>query len=156
MTKKIKVGRNHYAIVDEDIYEYLNKFKWHYKEGYATATVRMHRLIIPVNNGEIIDHINHDRLDNRKTNLRACKRINNGWNRSINKNNKSGYKGVYWDKKAKKWKAQIAFCKKKLNLGRYFDKISAATAYNISAKKLFGKFANINVLGEGGGICEKI
>src|SRR2546430_16319669 len=98
--RKIKLTRGKYALVDLVDYEWLSQWKWYCSaRGYAARrlypenkVVYMHRVIIP--EGEEVDHINHDKLDNRKSNLRPCTHKQNLRSRGLNKNNKSGYKGV--------------------------------------------------------------
>lgn len=76
--KKILLNNNNYAIVDDEDFEFLNKFNWHKSEtGYAVRcekrkTIRMHRLIVNCPDDMLVDHINGNRLDNRKQNLRIC------------------------------------------------------------------------------------
>ncbi len=100
----------------------------------------MHHGYLP----EVLDHINRDRVDNRTDNLREATASENSQNQSMYKNNKSGFKGVSWFKRDKKWVAQIKIDGKKKHLG-YFDcKVEAAIAYNEAAIKHHGEFANIN------------
>lgn len=92
-----------------------------------------------------IDHINGNPFDNRKENLRLCTHSQNMYNRGKHKNNKSGFKGVYWDKNKKKWMTQICFNHKKIVCSSN-SKIDAAKKYNELAYKYHGKFARLNVL----------
>lgn len=90
MTCSIKVGKNATALVDDDVHEFISLFKWHQTSGgYGThkRLKTMHRFIwtntmgaIPA--GMVIDHINHDRLDNRIDNLRCVDQQTNIWNRT--------------------------------------------------------------------------
>lgn len=101
----------------------------------------MHYGKIPINR---IDHINCIPSDNRIINLRECTQSQNSANSLYRSNNKSGYKGVSWHKKSKKWAAQIGFNMKVIKLG-YFDDIEeAAQSYSLAAKKYFGDFAKTN------------
>ena len=91
----------------------------------------------------IIDHINHDITDNRKINIRECTASQNGMNRKIGKNNKSGYKGVIWHKAHNLWMAQITVNKKIYFLG-YFKKLENAVNARLDAeKKHFGEFSYV-------------
>ena len=108
------------------------------------TTRPLHRLLMDPPKGMVIDHINHNGLDNRRENLRICTRAENSRNRGKQKNNTSGYKGVCWYKRDKKWRAQIKKDSKKIHIG-YFDIIEdAARAYDAKAKELFGEFAHLN------------
>jgi hypothetical protein len=88
-----------------------------------------------------IDHINCDKSDNRLENLRCATRHENQRNAPIAKNNRSGYKGVYWNKSLKKWVAQIKTGGKNSSLGGFKTAAEASAAYEIEARKLFGAFA---------------
>jgi len=126
--KKIKLTKNRYALVDAEDFDYLSQWKWQYGlVGYAYRSldkktkVYMHRCINKTPKGKFTDHINRDKLDNRKTNLRTVTGMENGRNRGKNKNNTSGYKGVSWDKSKKSWLAHIKVNYKLLFLGRFKD-----------------------------------
>lgn len=88
-----------------------------------------------------VDHINGDKHDNRWANLRAATRQQNQFNRAARKDNTSGAKGVYFDKRSGKWAAQIRHNGKRLNLGLHADVASAAKAYEEASKVLHGEFA---------------
>lgn len=95
-----------------------------------------------------MDHINRDKTDNMWTNLRECDVSKNNANKSRQKNNTSGYKGVGWFKRDEKWRAVIQYKGKYIHIG-YFDcKHEAARAYNKKALELFGEFAHLNVIEE--------
>lgn len=104
----------------------------------------LHRAIMKAKPHELVDHINHDKLDNRKRNLRIATKAQNSQNSLICINNKSGYKGVSWHKVAKKWAVYITIKGKSTYLGLFTDKKQAAMAYNISASEHFGEFAKLN------------
>lgn len=91
-----------------------------------------------------IDHINGDRSDNRIANLRLASRVQNLANRQKQKDTSSKYKGVYWNKKEKKWKASIRTEGKKIHLGYFVSEELAAKAYDEAAKKLHGDYAKLN------------
>lgn len=87
---------------------------------------RLHRWLLDAPDGLVVDHINGDTLNNRLNNLRIVDYIANGQNRTrLNKNNKSGYRGVTWDKRFNKWFTQIQVNRKTINLGHY-DSIEEA------------------------------
>ncbi len=94
-----------------------------------------------------IDHVDRDPLNCRIANLRLATSAQNKFNKPKQANNKSGYKGVSWDKKNKQWVAQIAICGRQTNLGRFNRIENAALAYNFAAHEHFGHFAFFNKAG---------
>ena len=105
----------------------------------------MHQKIIEVPQGMVVDHINHDGMDNRGANLRAATYSENMYHRKKRSGAKqSKYKGIYWRKKNRKWQALITFERKRINLGYFRDEIEAAKAYDRAAKKYHGQFASLN------------
>lgn len=151
--KKIQTSKpNEFAIVDDEDYEYLNQWKWSYSNGYAIkrnqkSSIGMHRLILKVPNNMVIDHINHNRLDNRKENLRICSKKQNSYNQKWKKeNNYSKYKGVTWAKHTKRWKVSIKKDSKTKFLGYFNSEIEAAKKYNEAALTYFGEYAKLNII----------
>lgn len=125
----------------------LNQNNWLISsEGYIVAHggVKMHRLILPPKNSYITDHINGDRTDNRRVNLRYALPAENAANSTIGKNNTSGFKGVHKRTDSGKYRAYININKKRINLGTYESAEDAAEAYNEAALTYHGDFANIN------------
>ena len=156
--KQIPLTKGKFAIVDDEDYEELCKFKWHICNGYAAydpyysgkhaaitkKTFFMHRIIANAPEGMVVDHINGNELDNRRENLRVCTHAQNRRNHAKNNaNNKSGYNGVF---KAKddRFYAYITFNYKRFHIGSYRTAKDAAIAYNKKAKELFGEFARLN------------
>ncbi len=140
-----------YMLVDEADFITLSCYSWYLNRGYARARVAgtsrqiyAQRLLMPVGPGQEIDHINGNKLDNRRENLRSCTRSQNLANRRIAQVNSSGFKGVSFFKKSGKWTAQIRHNYKLKTLGEFECKLSAARAYDDAAKKLFGEFAQLN------------
>ena len=115
-------------------------------------TIFLHRIIAGAKCNEIVDHINCNKLDNRRCNLRICTVAENGRNRSKPKNNSSGYKGVSFVPKVKKWSARINIGGKDKYLGRYSEASEAAKAYDRAAIMYHGEYAHPNeyVSTEGG------
>lgn len=104
-----------------------------------------HRVIYAIFNNyipEIIDHIDTDRKNNKITNLRKVSASQNQFNRKINKNNRSGAKGIFWDEKRDEWVATIWKEKKIAYIGRFKNKKDAGEALIINRRKLHGEFAN--------------
>lgn len=153
--RKIPLTKGHFAIVDDEDYEELSKYKWYSSLGRAVrgipkgdnmAKIHMHRVIAQTPEGMDTDHINGDPLDNRRSNLRWATRSQNLSNKGMNRNNKSGFKGVFWFKNYKKWLATIRVDKKRIFLGYFKDKIEAAIAYNNAAIKYHNEFAKLNII----------
>lgn len=145
--KKVKLTQNKYAVVDDDDFERINKNKWYYcTTGYARRSkylpkykskgILMHREITKAKDDQLVDHINRDRLDNRKSNLRLVNDSLNGLNRKTQVNNTSGYRGVYWSKQKNKWQAVISIEKKRVHLGFFKDKKKAHIAYENKFNKV--------------------
>lgn len=138
-------------MVDDEDYEYLCNHTWCYHiEGYAQSRINknlilMHRFILNLNDTKIlIDHIDGNKLNNQKSNLRLSTPSTNQINRSIPKQNTSGYKGVCKIPNSEKWRARIMYKGKLHCLGSYIKKEDAAKAYNEAALKYFGDFAWLN------------
>lgn len=146
------ICENHYGdkfIIDKIDFGKVNKFNWFINSrGYIQSTDKkgllLHRLILNPQNDKQIDHINHNKIDNRRDNLRICTNQENQFNVRKKTNTSSKFKGVYWNKKIKKWVAKIGFNYKRIYLGMFNSEVDAAIAYNIKANELFGKFAEIN------------
>lgn len=103
---------------------------------------RMHRVILQCPKDAIVDHINHNGLDNRKCNLRICTNQENICNCLVPKNNKSGHKGIYWAKDRQKWTVQVTINNKTKYIGRYDNLENAIKARKEAAEKYYGEFAN--------------
>lgn len=134
--------------VDNEDFDYLKKIPWKMnKNFYACNTTYglMHRIITKCEKGKVVDHINHDTTDNRKSNLRICTNNFNSMNsRKIKLNKSSVYKGVSWYKRDGIWTSYIMISRKRIYLGRFKCEIEAAKAYDKKAKELFGEYAYLN------------
>jgi len=129
----IKLTQGYEAIVDDEDYKYLSQWKWHYNAGYAIrgiyvgtgrknrkmVKVLMHRVINKTPNGYDTDHINRNKLDNRKLNLRSVVRSFNIINSKLRKDNTYGVRGVFWNKSNNNWRSAISINNKKISLGSF-------------------------------------
>jgi len=150
--KIIKTKSGYEILIDDDDYRLVSQYKWHvYKDRniyYATsksngARIKMHRLILNAQPGEIVDHIDGNGLNNQKSNLRICTVQENIRNMKAILG-KSKYKGVSFKKNMKKWQANIGFNYKMLFIGYFQTQEQAAAAYDEVARALFGDYANLN------------
>lgn len=159
-----KRGEGLYVIVDDDDYELLIQFSWSLsRKGYAQAyipvkwkskytcgaNIQMQRMILwdSLNKGLFVDHINRNKLDNRRENLRVCSMYESNRNRGkiLFKRKQSivsEYKGVWWDKN--KWRCAITVNNEKIYIGRFKTEKEAAIAYNKAASFYFGEYACLN------------
>lgn len=119
-------GKGLYAIVDDDDYERLSKHSWCMDVGggypmtrHKTKAYRMHKMVMHAPKGMYVDHINRDKLDNRKSNLRIVTNSQNMLNTGMYSNNTSGHKGVVYHKRDKRWVAQVKLNYKNIILGRF-------------------------------------
>lgn len=157
MPKKIPLTQGKLATVDDADYEALIQFKWylttcgnhhyaarHTKRPEKRTMVYMHRAITSAPKGLEVDHINGDGLDNRRENLRVCTHGENLRNQGLQANNRSGYRGVSWSKKEKKWVTYIKVDNKRQFVGQFDEKENAARAYDEAARKYHGEFARTN------------
>lgn len=90
------------------------------------------------------DHINRNGLDNRRINLRAATAFQNLGNQALRSTNKSGYKGVNWNRLRRKWQGSIKIHGRSRHLGMFTDPVDAARAYNAAALEAWGEFAWLN------------
>ncbi len=147
--RRIPLGDGLYAYVDAADYDWLSRWTWSSVNGYAARNekgkiVYMHRQILQAPPGKIVDHFNHNKLDDTRPNLRLCLRHENQRNQRKKRGSLSKYKGVGYSKDRHKWYAQIKIMGKDIWLGYYKDEIEAARAYDRKAVELFGEFANLN------------
>lgn len=147
----------HECIVDDEYWHELTLQKWWMTgdDGYAQGHmnnkhVRMHVFLLAKKetslNLDFVDHINHNRLDNRMSNLRSATAKINNHNRKKKEGCSSEYIGVY--KSGLKWAACISIKGKSKYLGLYDDEIDAAKAYNKEAKIEFKEYANLNIFND--------
>jgi hypothetical protein len=158
--KLIPLTRGKFVMVDDEDYEYLNQWKWYATKSHITfyaerqqrlnpgiqpqkqKNIKMHRLIMNTSQNMQVDHIDHNGLNNQKSNLRNCTLSQNARNRKAR--GKSKYLGVYFYGE-NLFRADIRPSEHKtIHLGLFKSEIDAARAYDNEAKKYYGEFANLN------------
>lgn len=114
---------------------------------YNVVAGEMHRFIMGLTKEDkdrVVDHIDHDTLNNQRSNLRICTPQENSMNQSLQKGRTSRFKGVHFNTKRRRWVSSIKLDGKTTCLGLYSDEIEAAKRYDEEAVKLFGEFAFLN------------
>lgn len=140
-----------FALVDDNDFKRVSKYRWGlHSNGYVRAykgrnCIYLHRFIMKAKSGQTIDHINRNKRDCQKKNLRFCTQSQNNANKP-GPGGTSKYKGVNWDASRGKYLARIGLNGKGKNLGRFDNEVDAAKAYNEAALKYFGEFALLNDL----------
>jgi hypothetical protein len=147
MSRAICLSNGLAALVDIEDYDWLSTYSWYGANGYAQTkepgtnkNLYMHRLILGAASGELVHHRSEDTLDNRRSNLKLLAgnaehsvyhRMHDGWR----KRNRSGYRGVSYDKRAGKWRAQIhPPGQSKRHLGYFETPEQAARIYDSAAR----------------------
>lgn len=144
--KEIKLTSGMSTVVDDSDYEWLSRYKWSFdRYAYRTKQLpngrkrseRMHRLIMNPPVGMVVDHINGDKLDNRRENLRVVSQSVNARNIHNPKTKKvPAPQCVTWDEFRSKWKAQICVNYKKIWVGRFSTKEEAESAVNEALREV--------------------
>ena len=141
--KSEEIGR---ALIDIEDIDKVKNYRWCKHNGYARNNDigNLHRFIMNAPIEMEVDHINHNRLDNRKSNLRVVTHQQNNMNKATTKSNTSGYPGVYWYKSRSKWQVGIKVNYKQIFLG-YYDTLKEAIEVRKRAEiKYFGEYRNKN------------
>lgn len=164
MPKEIPLTRGHVAIVDDEDYADISRFKWcahtskrrdgtvktvYAKRNFVDVnrkriTVLMHREIARVPKNMQVDHVDGNGLNNTRANLRACTNMENQNNQRPKRVGSSMFKGVSWLKENQKWRAQIRINGKTRHVGLYATETEAAMAYDGAAIRWLGPFAHTN------------
>ncbi len=151
--RMIPLGDGHYAYVDAADYPELSKHTWRYENGYAARwekgkRILMHRQIMKPPAHMVVDHIDSNRANNCRSNLRVCTPAENQQNQRKRHGSRSRFKGVLFDKQRQKWFAVCQAGGKYHWRGYFDDEIEAARAYDRMAVELCGEFARVNFLKE--------
>jgi hypothetical protein len=156
--KKIQLKGKHgfgkeLLLDNQDYEDYKNLYLWVHKLGYIEVQLRLKanvwknyrlsRLIMDCPKGMVVDHINHNQLDNRRSNLRICTQSENNKNRRVHLNSKTGYKGIFSQTKGRYF-AQIKCNRKTYYLGTYSNIETARGVYDEKVKELHKEFAVLN------------
>jgi len=157
--KELQLTQGKVALVSDHRFEHLNQWKWYAckmgnkwyarrKEVWGGKSIILHRYIMGVTDPNIlVDHIDGDGLNCQDENMRLCTQAENLRNRGKTSKNTSGYKGVTWNKHAKKFNASITVKGLWKHLGLFTDAQEAARAYDQAAREYFGEFARPNLQG---------
>lgn len=154
----VPLTKGKFALIDEADASTVCQFLWschhtgyayrgEYKDG-KTKMVMLHRFLMDFPKGAEVDHVNGNRLDNRRSNLRLVTQQEQARNKMTRPTRKSPYKGVFWMRKNRKWQAQICDSGKIRYLGLHLSAEDAARAYNAAALETFGPHARLNVIPE--------
>jgi hypothetical protein len=142
---------------DLEDYNKIKDYCWYIDDdGYVRATtnkqsILIHRTILEIEDSDVcIDHPSHKKYDNRKSKLRIVTRALNNQNLSLNRNNKSGFAGVYYSKDRNKWRAYININKKRIYLGDYVEINDAIRVRKEAENKYYGEYSYDNSMQIGG------
>jgi len=145
------------ALVDDEDEGLVSGLSWYFQNGYAradlprpsNAKIYMHRLLLGQPIGLQVDHRNGNRLDNRRCNLRLASATQNAANSGPKPSNRSGFRGVSWFPRDRRWTVHIKVNGRAKNLGYFDDPVEAARVYDAAAVAAHGEFARLNFPGAG-------
>ena len=151
MTKNIILTDGKVAVVDDDVFDRLGAYRWVWDGRYVVRyerlapkkyqKIRLHREVNETPDGVETDHVDRDRLNNVRANLRDATHMQNMWNKPAYKTSKSGAKGVYWCPRTSRWRAEIRARGRRERLGYFLEISDAKKAYAAAARRLHGEFA---------------
>lgn len=153
--RRLKTSCNKIILIDDGIYNLVQQYKWRcVGAGYVSRnivlksgkqkTLYLHRYIMNAGKDQYVDHINGDKLDNRKINLRFCTPQQNHFNRPKSKGKfTSKYKGVSYAKNMKKWRARIRIDRKETLLGYFTSEFEAFKAYKKASINYHKEFSRL-------------
>lgn len=137
------------ALIDLDDVDKVKNRIWYMDNGYAKSNknksysaTKLHRFVTDCPDDMVVDHINHNGLDNRKSNLRICTQQQNTFNKNKRVNNTSGVAGVRWNKQNNKWRSTITYNGNHVHLGYYSDLETAIQARKNAEIEYFGEYKN--------------
>jgi hypothetical protein len=157
--REIPLTKGYVALVSDEDYERVSRFKWYADVGsqtvYGRRTIRnmdgkrtqlgMHRFVMGVTDPNIeVDHRDHNGLNNQQENLRVSSRSQNMSNTRKQQGTSSQFKGVSLERSRGKWQVVICVNKKQKHLGYFTDEVEAAMFYDDAARRHFGAFALTN------------
>ena len=136
-------------LIDADDVDRVSQFYWGISKGYIERKnaglkhIKLHQFLMgfTADDDYVIDHINRNPMDCRKENLRIVTWQQNAMNKSLQKNNKTGYTGVFFDNSKQKYVSKIGLNNKRIKLWSSDDPEPCAQAYNVASEFLFGDFA---------------
>lgn len=156
----VLLTRGYHALVSLEDIDRVSQIKWRVRidsdgrplavahkpgSGKRGKEITLHRFIVDAQPGQIVDHINGDTLDDRRSNLRVCRNAENIRNQRPHRDKRtSKLKGVYFQPSRRSFRAQITVDRRKINLGNYPTEVEAAHAYDNAARRHFGDFARLN------------
>jgi hypothetical protein len=147
----IPLTQGKFAIVDTADYEWLGKYHWNAMTSDNTTyafrkengkVIFMHREIMKPRKGQVVDHINHNGADNRRSNMRNCSKRENACNGRARRNSSSQYRGVC--RHGNGWSAEVGYLRAHVHVGSYAEEIEAARARDRMAIQLHGQYAYLN------------